>query len=129
MSTHHISPIPNTAGAALVVAIVGTVLSTASANSPTTRTVGPRQTISIPARAKSTSQVPTPSVAKRQNSADQPSKQLAGSCRVIDRPKHTIVDCECSSDPLSSVASVDAAAILRLLLGNRTCRAPSVARK
>lgn len=118
-----------------MLAIVAMVLITACANSPTTQTAGPRQTISIPnARTESAAQAPTSTtaasgVAERQNSANQPSKQPAGSCRSIDRPKHTIVHCECSSDPLSNVASVDAAAILRLLLGNRTCRAPSLARK
>lgn len=132
MLIRHSSPIAHTAEAALVFAIVGMVLGTASANPPATRTVA---TTSIPnARTESPAQesastTVTSNVADQQSSAGQQSRQPAGSCRVIDRPKHKVVQCECSSDPLSSVASVDAVAILRLLLGNRTCRAPSLARK
>lgn len=123
MSIRHVSPIANTAGVAFIFAIVGMVLSTASANSPTTHAVGPRQTTSIPnARTESAEQVPTSTTVAS-------SVAEAGSCRVIDRPKHTIVYCGCAPDPLSDVASIDAAAILRLLIGNRTCRAPSLARK
>lgn len=109
-------------------------LSTASADSTATHAVGPPQTASIPsARTESAAQVPTSttvasSAAERQNSNGPQSKQPAGSCRVIDRPKHTIT-CECSPDRLSNVGSIDLAAILRLLIGNRTCRAPGLARK
>ena len=56
-------------------------------------------------------------------------QRAARSCRIIDRPKHRIIRCDCSGDPLAGVSSVDAAAILRLFVGNPTCRAPMAARQ
>jgi len=56
-------------------------------------------------------------------------ERAASSCRVIDRPKHAIVYCDCSSDPLASVSSVDVAAILRLFVGSPRCHAPLAARQ
>lgn len=80
-------------------------LSTASADSTATHAVGPPQTASIPsARTESAAQAPTSttvasSAAEPQNSNGPQSKQPAGSCQVIDRPKHTITYCECSPRP------------------------------
>ena len=56
-------------------------------------------------------------------------ERAAASCRVIDRPKHNIVYCDCSSDPLAGVGSVDVAAILRLFVGSPRCRTPVAARQ
>lgn len=121
MSIHHVSSIAKVAGPVLVLAIVGAQLDTASAN--------PSMPHAFNSQETSTAHVPastavSSSVADRQNGADQRSERPAGACRVIERPKHRITYCECSSDPLPGVGSIDAAAILRLLLGRRACRVP-----
>jgi hypothetical protein len=46
-------------------------------------------------------------------------------CTTIDRPKHVIRRCTCTPSPISNVASIDAAEILRLLTGERGCQSPS----
>ena len=51
-----------------------------------------------------------------------PRRRWKGACRVTDRSKHRIVHCDCPSDPIASVGSVDAAAMLRLVFGTPMCR-------
>jgi hypothetical protein len=51
----------------------------------------------------------------------------ASACTIVERPKHTIRKCRCSSNTFSNVASVDLAEMLRLLTRASSCQAPAPA--
>lgn len=56
-------------------------------------------------------------------------QRVLSSCRVIDRPKHRIVQCRCTAS-LPVFSSVDANEVFRLLLpGSRSCRPAALPRK
>lgn len=56
-------------------------------------------------------------------------KPREAACTRIERPKHTISKCRCSTGALSGMTSIDAAEIIRLLTGDQGCRNPTVPRK
>ena len=105
MSIHRVSPFAIKAATIVVILGVDVMLSAAAAESG--------------AQALPSSTVST-NIGESQSGSR--AVRPAGSCRVISRPKHKIVDCDCS-DPLAGVASVDVAAVLRLIVGNPGCRA------
>jgi hypothetical protein len=108
MSIHRVS-IANAAVAAFVSTVLSALLSTASADSTTTRAV-------------------STGTAQRMNDTYPRGKQPS-SCVVVERPKHTIRKCRCDSGALSGVASIDATEMIRLLLGSSACRSPTPPRK
>ena len=112
MSIHRVSPFATKAATVLVLLGVDVVLSAATAESR--------------AEASSSTTVST-NVSEYQRSSQ--ARRGAGSCRVIDRPKHKIVRCDCPNDPIATLSSVDAAAMLRLVFGTPTCRASASARQ
>ena len=111
MSIHRVSPFASKAATVLLLLGVDVGLSVAT--------------------AESRAEAPSPTTVSTNVSEHQASqaKRGAGSCRVIDRPKHKIVRCDCPNDPIASVSSVDAAAMLGLVLGRPTCGAPASARQ
>ncbi len=109
MSIHRVSPFATKAATVLVLLGADVTLSAATAES------GAQQTTVVTNVGES--------------HGGSHAKRAARSCRVIDRPKHRIVHCDCSGDPLAGVSSVDGAAILRLFVGSRMCRAPMAARQ
>lgn len=111
MSIHRVSPFAGKAATVLVLLSIDVMLGVAVAESEAQ--VSAAATVSTDVGASSSGAQRT---------------RAAGACRVIDRPKHKIVHCACSGDPLAGVSSVDAAAILRLFVGNPRCRAPVAAR-
>lgn len=111
MSIHRISSFASKATAVLVLLSITLLLDAAAAESAAQPSASP--TVSTNVAASSGAQ----------------GKLAPGACRVIDRPKHKVVHCDCAGDALAGVASVDAAAILRLFLGNPSCRAPATARE
>lgn len=111
MSIHRVLPFASKAATALVLLSIDVMLGAAAAESV--------------AQASTSTTVST-NVGASQSGVQR--GRAAGACRVIDRPKHKIVHCDCSGDPLAGVSSVDAAAILRLFVGNPTCRSPVAAR-
>jgi hypothetical protein len=132
MSIHHVS-IANAAVATFVSTVLSVLLSTASADSTTTRAVGPRQTIPVrSSRKEMTEQVSaamtSTRIAQGMEETHARGKQ-PGSCVTVDRPKHTIRKCRCDSGALSGVASIDVAEMIRLLLGSSACRSPAPSRK
>jgi hypothetical protein len=97
------------------------LLSTASADSNAPGVEGsPAAASSVQTRAEMQGRARTPRVANE----DTPSRRHGkdGSCVVMDRPKHTIRQCRCDPSALSSVGSIDAAEMIRLLIGNSSCR-------
>lgn len=112
MSIHRVSPFASKAATVLVLLSMDVMLGAAAAE---------------PAAQASTSTTVSTNGGASQSGAQR--RRAAGACRVIDRPKHKIVRCDCSGDPLAGVSSVDAAAILRLFVGNPRCRAPVAARQ
>lgn len=112
MSIHRVSPFASKAATVLVLLGANLALSAATAESS--------------AQASPQTTVATNIGESRGGSHAQ---RVARSCRIIDRPKHRIIRCDCSGDPLAGVSSVDGAAILRLFVGNPRCRAPLVARE
>ena len=110
MSIHRVSPFAIKAATVVVVLGVDVMLSAAAAESG--------------AQAPPSSTVST-NIGESQSGSR--AGRAAGSCRVISRPKHTIVHCDCS-DPFIGVASVDVGAMLRLIVGNPRCRSPVSAR-
>ncbi len=129
MLLRHASRIAN-AGAVFVSIVLGLSFITASADSTSTRAVGPHQSVRL---ARSAESVKQPTVdsnpAERTSSAARKAKHAARSCVAVDRPKHTIRNCGCSPGALSGVASIDAAEVIRLLIGPDTCRTPTAPRK
>jgi hypothetical protein len=105
MSVHRVSPFASKAATVVVILGVDVMLGAAAAQSDAQ---------ALPSSAVSTD------IGESQSGSR--AVRPAGSCRVISRPKHMIVDCDCS-DPLAGVASVDVAAMLRLIVGNPACRA------
>ena len=112
MSIHRVSPFASKAASVLVLLSIDVILGAVAAESS--------------AQASASTAVST-NVGASQSGAQR--RRAPGACRVIDRPKHKIVHCECSGDPLAGVSSVDGAAILRLFVGNPRCRAPVAARR
>lgn len=112
MSIHRVSPFASKAATVLVVLGVDVMLSAAAAASD--------------AQASSSSTVST-NVSESQKGLQ--ARGGSGSCRVIDRPKHRIVRCDCPNDPVAGVGSVDVAAMLRLIVGSPKCRASASARQ
>ena len=112
MSIHRVSPFASKAATVLVLLGADVTLSAAIAESVTQ---------ALPRVAAATT------VAQSHSGAQ--AKRAVRSCRIIDRPKHTIVHCDCTGDPLAGISSVDGAAILRLFVGNPRCRAPVAARQ
>lgn len=110
MSIHRVSPFASKAASVLVLLSIDVMLGAAAAESPVQ--AAPSTTVNV---------------SESQGGAQR--RSAAGACRVIDRPKHKIVQCDCSSDPLASISSVDMAAMLRLFVGNPRCRAPVAARE
>ena len=112
MSIHRVSPFASKATAVLVLLGADVALSAATAEADA-------------------QPLPQTTVATNvgESHSGSHAKRAARSCRVIDRPKHRIVHCECSGDPLAGVSSVDGAAILKLFVGNPRCRAPVAARQ
>jgi hypothetical protein len=53
----------------------------------------------------------------------------ASECTIVQRPKHTIRKCPCSSSTFSTIASVDRAEMLRLLTRASGCQASALTRK
>ena len=111
MSIHRVSPFAGKAATVLVLLSIEVMLSAPAAESET---------------QPSASATVSSNVGAWHSGAQ--GRRAAGACRVIDRPKHKIVHCDCSGDPLAGVSSVDAAAMLRLFVGNPRCRAPVAAR-
>jgi len=105
MSIHRIAPFASTAAIVIVLLCLDVMPSAASAESG--------------AQASSSTIISTE--ASESQRATQ-ARRGAGACRVTDRSKHRIVHCDCPSDPIASVGSVDAAAMLRLVFGTPMCR-------
>ena len=112
MSIHHVSPFATKAATVLVLLGVDVVLSAATAES--------RPEASSPT---------TISTNVSESQSGLQAGRGAGLCRVTDRPKHKVVRCDCPNDPIAGVSSVDAAAMLSLVFGRPTCRAPASARQ
>jgi hypothetical protein len=110
MSIHRVAPLAK-AATVLVLLSAEAMLDTASAESG--------------AQAVSEARVSTNVGASGSGSQG---KRGATACRVIERPKHSIIRCECSGDPLAGVSSVDTAAMLRLFVGSQPCRTRGPAR-
>lgn len=113
MSIHSVSPFASKAAAVLVLIGANVILGAATAESGTQSS--PRTLVAT--------------YVGESHGGGSHTQRAARSCRVIERPKHSIIRCDCSGDPLAGVASVDVAAILRLFVGNPTCRAPTAARR
>lgn len=105
MSIHRVSPFASKAATVLVLLSVGAMLGAAAAESPVQ--AAPSTTVNV---------------GQSQGGAQR--RSAAGTCRGIDRPKHKIIRCDCSSDPLAGISSVDMAAMVRLFVGNPRCVAP-----
>ena len=112
MSIHRVSPFASKAATVFVLLGVDVVLSAATAES----------------RAEASSPTTVSTKVREYQGAPQATRG-AESCRVIDRPKHKVVRCDCPNDPIAGVSSVDAAAMLSLAFGRPTCRAPASARQ
>lgn len=135
MLLRHVSRIAN-AGAVFVSTVLGLSFMTAGADSTSTRAVGPHQSVRFANSASESVKQAMPSTtvdsgpAERRSSAAHKAKHAARSCVAVDRPKHTIRrNCGCSSGVLAGVASIDAAEVIRLLIGPDTCRTPTAPRK
>lgn len=134
MLLRHVSRIAN-AGAVFVSTILSLYSITASADSIATRAVGPHQSVRFVSSASESMKQAMPSAtadssrAERESSAARQARQADRSCLAVDRPKHTIRNCGCFPNALSGVASIDAAEVIRLLIGSDSCRAPTAPRK
>jgi len=133
MLLRHVFRIAN-AGAVFVSTILSLYFITASADSTATRAVGPHQSVRFVNSASQSVKQAMPSATADSNPAERRRSaarqaQADGSCLAVDRPKHTIRNCGCSPGALSGVASIDAAEVIRLLIGNDRCRAPTAPRK
>lgn len=111
MCATHTYRMANAVAAVLLFAIGVMALSTAYADPP------------------ATAGLPQTTRADHANNVVTRGQRAAGSCEVIDRPKHTITRCRCTAS-LPVLSSVDATEVLRLLLpGSQGCRAATLPRK
>jgi len=103
------------AGIASLVMLVGTAVSSVCADT----------TVSAARETSSSTRTTTAatSTARDARELSRKAQATAEPCQVMERPKHTIRKCRCDTGDLAGVTSIDAAEIIRLLLGGQTCQA------